>query len=410
MSWSQFQAMLVELRVSEGEMVAYQKYAQDYYGFIEGRFYSGSTAEYINALIMRQVSSVECELADRSIQILLEAFNFKVQVTPFSGSDQTVQSQFRLFNIELEARRLRKNTIKNYNKWLKRFFQFLNLHSDEILPSSDALASQLKPFLSDLSIHFHVSKSTQQQALSALNFYFKNVLRYKIEDTSFIKSRRVNSLPEVLTQQEVKLVLSRCAGVWNLFFSLMYGCGFRLSEILNLRYKDVRIDVNRIMVFDSKGGKNRSVLIPHSLVERLKIHKRALENLYTLDSQANQQEVDVPLALARKDKSLAFSLEWQYVFVNKQLMKHPMTSQLVRFHYHPDTVRKNLKRMTKNLSMNKKIHPHIFRHSYATHSLENGVTIAELKESMGHSDIKTTMTYLHVKISEDKQQSPLDFL
>lgn len=113
MSWSQFQAMLVELRVSEGEMVAYQKYAQDYYGFIEGRFYSGSTAEYINALIMRQVSSVECELADRSIQILLEAFNFKVQVTPFSGSDQTVQSQFRLFNIELEARRLRKNTIKN---------------------------------------------------------------------------------------------------------------------------------------------------------------------------------------------------------------------------------------------------------------------------------------------------------
>lgn len=426
MSWKEFENKLTEYRVAQVDFADYVKYARGFFNFIEGHYYPQAEAEYLIFLASSGRSYHQQSLASRSIQIWKESFiqsqaqakvharaKAKSQIQPQENDGlrlDSIASHLHKMEVELESRRLRKNTIINYLKWIKRFLNFINISDCFSPPNTQELQNQIKPFLSDLSIHYQVSISTQKQALSALSFYFKNVLEVDVKFDKFIKSSKSQHLPEVLTTQEVKLILDRCDGIWKLFFSLMYGCGLRLKEVLNLRYKDIRLDVNRVIILNSKGGKNRSVHLPKKLYHTLDKHKKAIENLYRLDCQTNQQEVDLPIALKRKSERLAFCLEWQYVFVNPRLMKHPVTHKMVRFHYHTDTVRKNLKRISQNLYIRKNIHPHIFRHSFATHSLEAGASIAELKEVLGHSDIKTTMIYLHVSTQKSPTKSPLDLL
>jgi integron integrase len=258
-------------------------------------------------------------------------------------------------------------------------------------------AEEITRFLSSLALHDHVSASTQNQALSALLFLYKEVLRQDLpwlEDV--VRAKRPTRLPVVLTREEVHAVLSRLRGTPQLMGTLLYGAGLRLMECARLRVKDVDFGLNQILVRDGKGQKDRVTLLPATVKATLARHLEAARQQHQADLAEGAGWVALPGALERKYPNAGREWAWQWVFPATSCYVDRETGKKRRHHLHESVVQRAVKEAARRAGIAKLATPHTFRHSFATHLLEDGYDIRTVQELLGHKDVSTTMIYTHV--------------
>jgi integron integrase len=292
--------------------------------------------------------------------------------------------------------------------WVRRYVVFHGKrHPDELGEA------EINAFLTDLAVGRKVSASTQNQALSALLFLYRDVLGRAVDSLGdVVRARRPARLPVVLTAAEVKAVLSRLEDEPRLVATLLYGSGMRLMEALRLRVKDVDFALNQILVRDGKGQKDRRTMLPASLAEPLRLHLAHVKSLHDADLRSHLGETWLPDALARKYPAASRQWAWQYVFPAPGLSTDPRTGKTGRHHLHESTVQKAVKEAVRKAGIAKLASCHTLRHSFATHLLEGGYDIRTIQELLGHRDVGTTMIYTHVLNQAGGRgvRSPLDAL
>ncbi|MFP4346518.1 MAG: integron integrase [Anaerolineales bacterium] len=284
-------------------------------------------------------------------------------------------------------------TEEAYISWIRRFILF----HDKRHPREMG-AAEIEEFLTYLAVERDVAASTQNQALYALLFLYREVLRKELDEQTIdaVRAKKPRRLPTVLTHDEVRRVLGLLSGTQRLMAKLLYGSGLRLMECLSLRVKDVDFAQTQIVVRDGKGAKDRITLLPESLVPFLQEHLQHVRYLHDDDLRRGYGKVPLPDALARKYSHADREWIWQYVFPASQRTPHPKTGEIVRDHAAPDGLYKALQRATRRAGIEKQVTPHVFRHSFATHLLEDGYDIRTVQELLGHKDVRTTMIYTHV--------------
>ena len=298
-------------------------------------------------------------------------------------------------------------TEEAYVYWVKNFVRFHGLKHPR-----DMGQAEVEAFLTYLATQRKVSVSTHRQALSALLFLYQKVLGVALpwmeELARPVPKKRI---PVVLTRSEVQAVLGKLEGQHKPLASLLYGCGLRLLEGLRLRVKDVDFDRNVIIVRDAKGGKDRVVMLPQSLVPALKDQFRQSHALWTLDRAQQLPGVDMPHALDAKYPKAGKTWAWHWVFAQSTVSTDPRSGVVRRHHAYDQTFQRAFKQAMQAALIVKPATPHTLRHSFATHLLQSGTDIRTVQELLGHSDVSTTMIYTHVlKVAAGGTASPLDAL
>jgi integron integrase len=279
-----------------------------------------------------------------------------------------------------------------YVGWIRRF-----VRANGRRHPREMGAPEVERFLSGLAVDGKVAASTQNQALSALLFLYREVLGVDLPWLDgVVRAKRPQRVPTVLSRDEVKRVLACMDGRAWLLASLLYGTGMRLMEVLRLRVKDVDFDRLEITVRDGKGGKDRHTMLPRSLVEPLRREIERAACLHAEDLLAGYGAVWLPFALARKYPQAARELGWQYVFASPRRARDPRDGVERRHHFDDGVLSRALKRGCQEARVVKPVSAHTLRHSFATHLLEAGQDIRTVQELLGHKDVATTQIYTHV--------------
>ena len=295
------------------------------------------------------------------------------------------------------------STEKTYIHWAKRFVLFRQYRSRSEMRPEDIVS-----FLSFLAVEKHVAASTQNQALNALVFLFREVLNMEIGDiSSFQRAKMPKLLPVVLARSEVAAILAKLSGTPLLMTALLYGCGLRLKECLRLRVKDIDFTRNQLWIRQSKGKKDRALPLPEILKASLREHLCHVRELHEQDLKAGYGNVYLPDALERKYPSAPYEWKWQYVFPSSKLARDPRTGVIRRHHAHESRLIRRIKEAAEQAGIAKKLTTHSFRHSFATHLLEDGYDIRTVQEYLGHEDLNTTMIYTHVTTGPGKSAGGL---
>lgn len=306
--------------------------------------------------------------------------------------------------ITLRANHYSRRTEESYIGWIKRFIIFNGKTHPENLGKED-----IRQYINHLAVVKRVSSSTQNQALNGILYLYKNVLKKDVGWIEEIKrAARVKHLPVVFSKKEAADVINQLEGLTKLIVSLLYGTGMRISECLSLRIKDVDFEMNQIIVRDGKGEKDRITLLPQKLIPQLKEHIAKVKRLQNKDLKDGMGETILPYALKKKYPNAGKELGWQYIFPSKSFLVNEEQKLKYRHHVHESVIQKEVKKAVKTLGLNKPGSPHTFRHSFATHLLENGYDIRTIQELLGHQSVKTTMVYTHVLKSVMGVRSPLD--
>jgi len=291
----------------------------------------------------------------------------------------------------LQARHYARRTVKAYVQWLRRFLRFHQLRHPREMGSEEVNA-----FLTHLAVKEQVSASTQNQALAALLFLYRDLLERELELEGVVRARTNHRIPVVLSEAEVRAVRERLEGEPALVVGLLYGSGLRLMEALRLRVKDLDLLRREITVRDGKGGKDRLTVLPQSLVPALREHLSRVRSLHQSDLAAGWGRVLMPFALARKYPNASCEWAWQWVFPQQNRWRDRASGNQGRHHLDPSVVQKAVKRAVMEAGVTKQASCHTFRHSFATHLLERGQDIRTIQELLGHKDVSTTMIYTHV--------------
>ena len=280
-------------------------------------------------------------------------------------------------------------TKESYINWIKRFIFFHNKkHPIEMREK------EIGEFITHLAKNEKVSASTQNQALCAIVFLYKNVLKKELENTiSIYWSKRPKKLPVVFTKSEVIEVLNNLKGTHWLVGMLLYGSGLRLPESLELRVKDIDFGYNQIMVRDSKGEKDRTTMLPQKIVQPLKEHLNKVKLIHEKDLKNGFGSVYLPYAIERKYPNAKYEWGWQYVFPATRISTDPRSGIQRRHHLYDTVIQKAVKQAIRNARIFKHASCHTFRHSFATHLLESGYDIRTIQELLGHKNVETTMIY-----------------
>ena len=296
-------------------------------------------------------------------------------------------------------------TETQYVQWIRRFILFHGKRHPKEMGAAEAEA-----FLTHLAVDGNVSASTQNQALSALLFLYREVLGMELPWLDHVvRAKKPQRLPTVLNREEVSLVLERMEGTYSLMAHLLYGTGMRLMECCRLRVKDVDFRQREILIRDGKGGKDRVTLLPETLIKPLQEYLVKRRRLYEDDLSKAMAEVYLPDALARKYPNAAHEWAWQYVFPSGSYSVDPRCGRERRHHIDEKLLQRAMKKAVNLSGITKLATPHTLRHSFATHLLENGYDIRTVQELLGHSDVSTTMIYTHVLNKGGKGVvSPLD--
>ena len=283
-------------------------------------------------------------------------------------------------------------TEESYVAWVRRFILFHDKRHPKDMGAAEVIA-----FLSHLAVQRRVSASTQNQALGALVFLYRHVLDRELEGLdSAVRASRQRPLSVVLSRDEVRHVLDRLHGTARLQATLLYGAGLRLMECLRLRVKDLDFERGQLVVRQGKGRRDRATTLPSRLREPLERHLRSVRDLHRRDLQQGYAGVPLPDALALKYPNAAREWSWQSVFPASRLTRDPRLGRLVRYHLHPTALQRAVKEAQRQTGIPKRITCHSFRHSFATHLLEDGSDIRTVQELLGHRDVRTTMIYTHV--------------
>jgi len=304
-------------------------------------------------------------------------------------------SRPRLLDQVREALRYKQysyRTEQSYIDWIRRYILFHGKRHPR-----DMGANEIRAFLTHLAKDRNVAASTQKQALCALLFLYKEVLGVEMEwIESFEQAKRPKRLPVVLTRDEVRLLLSRLDGTPWIVALILYGSGLRLMECCRLRVQDIDFGYQQILVRDGKGRKDRVTLLPERVIGPLQAHMEKIRDLHRADLSQGHGSVYLPYALERKYPGADKEWRWQYLFPASRLSRDPRSGQLRRHHISEQSVQRAVKRAANAAGIAKRVSPHVLRHSFATHLLEDGYDIRTVQELLGHSDVSTTMIYTHV--------------
>ena len=292
----------------------------------------------------------------------------------------------------IRARHYSRRTEKTYVAWIRRYIFFHGKRHP-----ADMGAPEITRFLTSLAVEGKVGASTQNQALSALLFLYRAVLLQEVPWLDdLVYAKRPHHLPVVLTREEVRAVLGQILGVPRLRAFLLYGAGLRLLECARLRVKDIDPGRNQIVVRARKGNKDRLTMLPAAIKTDLLRHLEAVRTQHQLDLQAGAGWVEMPGALARKYPNAGREWPWQWVFPATRIYVDRETGQRRRHHLHESVLQRAVRAAALSAGIAKRVSCHTFRHSFATHLLDDGHDIRTVQELLGHHDVSTTMIYTHV--------------
>jgi len=294
--------------------------------------------------------------------------------------------------LALRTRHYSLKTEKAYVQWVKAYVKFHGLKHPEVLDASHVAA-----FLTHLATKARVASSTQNQALCALVFLYKHVLNKPLGDfEGLVWAKKPKRLPVVLTRDEVKRVLAGMHGTKLLMGRLLYGGGLRQAECHRLRVKDIDFNYRQIQIWESKGARSRITMLPEAVIPTLQRHMNAVYRLHQQELRQGHGQVSLPNALERKYPNAAREWKWQYIFPSVRISEDPVSGEKRRHHMDPSVLRKAVSKSARQAGIQKKVTCHTFRHSFATHLLEDGYDIRTVQELLGHRSVKTTMVYTHV--------------
>lgn len=283
-------------------------------------------------------------------------------------------------------------TEQAYVDWIRRFILFHDKRHPQVMG-----VPEIEAFLTHLAVERRVAASTQNQALCALLFLYREMLDVDLDGAiDAVRARKPRRLPTVLTPEEAFRVIERLVGVYQLIAKVLYGSGLRLNECLQLRVKDVDFERRQIVVRQGKGMKDRVTVLPDALVPFLEEHLRHVKRMHDDDLKNGHGLVSLPFALGKKYPNASREWMWQYVFPASGLAPDPHTGILCRRPVDPRGLQSAVKRAARRAGIDKRVSCHTFRHSFATHLLQNGYDIRTIQELLGHKDVRTTMIYTHV--------------
>jgi len=283
-------------------------------------------------------------------------------------------------------------TEQSYVKWIKNFILYHKKRHPQVMGEKE-----INAFLTHLAVAKNVAASTQNQALCAILFLYKEVLKMEIgEIEGLVWAKKPSKIPVVFTRDEARRVIEQLNGDYKLMVLLLYGAGLRLMECLRLRVQDIDLGYNQITVRNGKGDKDRVTILPKSVEPLLKAHLINIKKIHDKDLQNGCGEVYLPYALEKKYPNANREWKWQYVFPATQISKDPRSGKERRHHIHESVLQRVVKTAIRKAGIQKHAGCHTFRHSFATHLLEDGYDIRTIQELLGHSDVKTTMIYTHV--------------
>ncbi|MBQ4833687.1 integron integrase [Pseudoalteromonas sp. MMG010] len=285
------------------------------------------------------------------------------------------------------SKRYAKRTIEAYLFWIAGYIRFNNMQH----PSSMG-DTQVELYLNHLVNSKNAAQGTQAQALNALSFLYKEIIKKPLSlSLNFVKSERPRKLPVVLTQTEVSTLFKHCVAKHYLACALLYGSGMRLMEVLRLRVQDIDFDYSCIRIWDGKGGKNRVVTLAEELTPQLRTQIQLVNGYLQLDLKNPLYcGVYMPHLLRKKYPNHNKQLGWQYLFPSYKLSIDPQSKQLRRHHIDEKQLQRAVKKAAFDAHINKHVTPHTLRHSFATHLLQSGADIRTVQAQLGHSDVRTT--------------------
>jgi len=325
----------------------------------------------------------------------------------------SIQKNSKLLDDVRQVMRLNHYSIhteRTYSDWIRQYVKFhkmLNRADLTVTPEA-----KVEEFLSYLAIQRNVAVSTQNQAMNALVFLYKRVLEQPLEKkVDAIRSTKNRKIPVVLTQEEVKQVITLLEGVPQLVVKLLYGSGLRITEAARLRVQDIDFEYKQITVRSGKGGKDRVTTFSINVMPQIESHLQRVKLIHEKDLDEGYGAVYLPNALSRKYPNAAKSWGWQYAFPARNLSTDPRSGKILRHHIDQSAINKAIKSAVQKLGIVKRVSAHTFRHSFATHLLQRGTDIRTIQALLGHNDLETTMIYTHV-LNQGGQgvTSPLDDL
>ena len=315
-------------------------------------------------------------------------------------------SEFTELKNHLKLKHYSARTLKTYIHWVRKFQTFVHSKCPQSVSVED-----VKAFLTDLAVNRNVSASTQNQAFNALLYYFRNVLGRefgKIDGVVRAKYRRY--IPVVLSRSEIDTIINHLTPPFDLIVKLLFGCGLRISECLNLRVGCFNCDQRILTVHDGKGQKDRTLPLPESILAEIQTRFEELADKHRKDLAQEYDGVFLPSALERKYKRAPKEFVWQWFFPAPTLTVVEKTGEKRRYHLQPSLVQQAIKQAVRMSAIPKRISAHTFRHSFASHLLQANYDIRTIQELLGHADVRTTMIYTHTVPSrtQKERKSPLD--
>ena len=356
---------------------------------------SSSLSHFLQKLATKKQNPEQLEEAQQAVTHFLDYFNFETL------APTTWENALRELNRTLVAQNYSKNTVKIYVRFTRRFADYTTRDITEIDDSD------VRKFLNHLAIEKKSSASAQKSAFFSLLFFYKNVLKKDFGDHSHnIRFPKSTKLPVVLSRVEIEIFISNMDINFQLMAKLQYGCGLRISELFDLRLKDIDFENNLVCVWMGKGKKNRVVPLPLSIKEELQEQVNSVISLHKNNSLDSKYKGSF---LPNNEKSnRALEPGWQWLFPAKSLVV--VGDELWQYHIHQSFYNKKITEARRKSGITKQVTSHTFRHSYATHLLIYGLDIRSVQELLGHANVETTMTYLQLvrSLAPKSAISPLD--
>lgn len=344
---------------------------------------------------------------ESKLQIGAGKRNSSQNIAAQTGAKGNWQAAYEQLSNEIKVRHYSPNTLKSYSVWVRKLQYFSESKNTALISATD-----VKEFLTFLAVKQKVSASSQNQAFNALLFFFRHVLNREFgKIDGVVRAKRRPYIPVVLSREEVDVIMANLKYPYDLVAKLLYGCGLRLSECLNLRMQSFNFDFGILTVHNGKGKKDRTVPLPQTIMPDIKEHLEKVKALHDKDLDEGYAGAFMFDLIEKKYKSCAREFVWQWFFPARILTFVPDTSEYRRYHLHERHVQKAIKRAVNKAKICKRATAHTFRHSFASHLLQANYDIRTVQELLGHSDVRTTMIYTHTIKSQTTKEakSPLDF-
>tara|TARA_R110002096_G_scaffold200639_9_gene384704 strand:- start:15054 stop:16349 length:1296 start_codon:yes stop_codon:yes gene_type:complete len=302
------------------------------------------------------------------------------------------------------AQNLRERTRKSYWNWLRRYDQFCRKAQIDL-----DLASSVEAFLDHLRDEEKLAPMSRTQALNALKFLYRHVFSKPFE-AKVKPARKSERTPVVLSRKELELLFEAMEPDLQLMCRVMYGAGLKLTELLELRVRDIDLEEKRLVVPDSRGEAKRTAPLPNAVQSELKTHLETVLQRYESDRHHGAPGAMVSEAILLRHPEADSAWDWQWVFPSRNWTRDSETNQRRRHHWNAFTFQRSVKRAGEKAGLTKKVTPHVFRHSFATHLLQSGTDPKAVQKLMGHRTLETTLSYLHaIRNEQEVIRSPLDY-